>query len=87
MSQATQSPVLPSPKSARELLDLYFLDMRSALLETASAFDRIERAGGGADALAADPRIGRLLKALDIIAHSRGDRAARMLAAFSEPSA
>ena len=36
---------LGSPKGAAELLDMYFLDMRSALLEVAATLDRIERVG------------------------------------------
>ena len=44
-------PILGSPKTAEELLEIYFLDMRSALLETAAALDRIQRSenGGGYD--------------------------------------
>jgi hypothetical protein len=34
-----------SPKTAQELLDIYYLDIRCALLETAAALDRMERAG------------------------------------------
>jgi len=86
MTPATTPPAIPSPKSARELLDMYFLDMRSALLETASALDRMERAPGG-DAIAGDPRIAKLLQAMQIMAHERGDRAARILTALSEPPA
>ena len=47
---------LGARKSAAELLDMYYLDMRSALLETAAALDRIQRANG-AEAIFADPRI------------------------------
>ena len=86
MSQGMTPPVLPSPKSARELLDLCFLDMRSALLETASALDRMERAAGG-DAIAADPRVGLLMRAMEIIARERGNRVERILTALSDPPA
>ncbi|HNR97954.1 MAG TPA: hypothetical protein PKX48_03640 [Planctomycetota bacterium] len=84
MPKGDTPPVLPSPLSARELLDMHFLDMRSALLETAAAWDRIERAAG-ADQVAADPRLANLRAALEIIARGRGDRAARILTALSDP--
>ncbi len=41
---------LQSPKHPEELLDMYYNEMRSHLLEVASAFDRIERQGGTDDA-------------------------------------
>ena len=83
MTSATPGPALAGPKSARELLDMYFLDMRSHLLETASAFDRIERADGGAT-LGADPRARLLREACGIIAHGEGNRVERFLALFSD---
>ncbi len=54
-----------SPKTAEELLEIYFLDMRSALLETAAAMDRIERAENGVDVLK-DPRILMLKQACEM---------------------
>ena len=44
MTDATSPNTLPSGKTAMELLELYFLDMRSHLLEVAAGLDRIERA-------------------------------------------
>ena len=41
-----------SPKSARELLDLHFLDNRARLLDIASFLDRIDRSTGAAEARA-----------------------------------
>lgn len=41
-----------SPKPARELLDLYFLDNRARLLEIAAFLDRIDRSAGAAEARA-----------------------------------
>lgn len=78
------NPGLGSPKSAEQLLDMYFLDIRSALLETAAAFDRIERAEGGAD-IFSDPRIGNLRKAFDIIKNGKVNRAEQFLTLFSDP--
>jgi len=79
----SRNAVLESPKSAKQLLDMYFLDIRSALLETAAAFDRIERAEGGAE-IFEDPRLGNLKKACDIIKNSRENRAEQFLTLFSE---
>ncbi|HAK97541.1 MAG TPA: hypothetical protein DCM87_21760 [Planctomycetes bacterium] len=84
MLQGETPPVLPPPRSARELLDMYFLDMRSALVETAAAWDRIERAVG-AEEIEADPRLDKLRAALEIIARGHGDRAACILTALSDP--
>lgn len=70
---------LKPPKSASELLDLYYHDMRSHLLEVAAAFDRIERAGG-----AMEPRLQVLRKVAAIAVDDQPDRAVRFLEALSE---
>jgi len=75
---------LGSPKSAKQLLDMYFLDARSALLETAAVFDRIERAEGGAE-IFKDPRLSNLREACDIIKNGKVNRAEQFLTRFSEP--
>jgi hypothetical protein len=72
-----------SPQDAGQLLDLYFLDLRCHLLEAAAALDRIERAPGGAAAMA-DPRMVRLRASLEILASPGADRAERFLDFFSE---
>lgn len=65
---------LQPPKSADELLEMYYNDMRSHLLEVAAAFDRIDRAGG-----TADPRLKRLRRLARIVADEESDRAKRFL--------
>ena len=75
--------VLGSPKTAQELVDLYFLDMRSALLETAATLDRLERASNGRAAFN-DPRIVKLLKAAELLHTMRRNRAEQFLMLFSE---
>jgi len=70
---------LKSPKNAVELLDLYYHDMRSHLLEVAAAFDRIERAGE-----VDDPRLSALRKVAKIAVDNQPDRAVRFLEALSE---
>lgn len=73
---------MKSPKNASDLLDLYYLHMRSALVETAAGFDRIQRAEG-ADAVWRDSRLEELREAARILADDEPDRAALVLEKFS----
>lgn len=73
----------PSPKTAGELLDMYFHETRSHLLETAATFDRIARAPGAGDALQ-DPRMQKLRQALALLAEPGTDHAEAFLNLFSE---
>lgn len=84
MDNTPTKPVLASPRTAEKLLDLYFLDMRSALLETAATLDRIERAENGS-ATFQDPRIRKLVEACDILKEGRQNRAEQFLNLFSDP--
>jgi len=74
-----------SPKKADELLDLFFLEMRSHLLETAAALDRIERADGFGE-VKTDERLGKLTEALDILKRDGAKRAEEFLLLFSDPA-
>lgn len=65
-----------SPKPAVELLDMYYLHLRSALLETAAGLDRIQRAPGGG-ATSKDPRFMKLQQACAVLAGESADRAER----------
>ncbi len=76
MSAHTTLPVLGSPGTADQLLDMYYLDMRSALLEAAAAFDRVRSAPGG-DAALKDPRMVRLKQACALLADDEPDLARR----------
>jgi len=67
------------PKTAQELLEMYYLDMRSHLLEVAAAFDRIETARGKCE----DARLARLRAAAAIAVGREGDRARRFLELLS----
>ncbi len=78
-------PALSSPKTAEELLEIYFLDMRSCLLETAAAMDRIQRAENGNDVLK-DPRIHQLKGAMEILKSENEGRVERILRLLSDPS-
>lgn len=75
-------PMVP-PLTARELLDLYYLDARCHLLETAAILDRIERARGGDQALK-DERVRKLLDACRLLRETSGNRAERFLRLFSD---
>ncbi len=77
-------PILGSPKTAEELLEIYFLDMRSALLETAAAMDRIQRAENGNDILK-DPRIQKLQEGCEILKNEKPDRVGQLLCLLSDP--
>lgn len=79
-NEETDVKTAVSPKSGTELLDMYYLDLRSHLLEVAAGLDRIDRAGG-----AADPRLARLRQAAAIAADSRPDRVLRLLESLSVP--
>jgi hypothetical protein len=63
-----------SPLEAAQLVDMYYLSLRSALLETAAGLDRIQRAPGGETALQ-DPRIEQIRHACRIISGPGPDRA------------
>jgi len=77
-------PILGSPKTAGELLEIYFLIMRSALLETAAAMDRIQRAENGNDILK-DPRIQKLQEGCEILKNGKPDRVEQLLCLLSDP--
>ena len=70
---------LTPPKTATELLDLYWADLRSHLLEVAAIFDRLERAGGGEER-----RLPALRRAARIALDDQPERARRFLEELSE---
>ncbi len=84
MKNHRSTTTLVPPKSARELLDMYFLDARSALLETAAIFDRIDRAEDR-DALEDDQRLTLLRQACNLLSSPDPGRAEAFLKMFSEP--
>jgi hypothetical protein len=73
---------LPSGKSAAELLDMYFLDARMHLLETAAMLDRLERARGH-EKVRDDPRLKKLVEAARLLADGKPERAERFQRLFS----
>jgi hypothetical protein len=73
---------LPAGKSATELLDMYFLDARMHLLETAAFLDRLGRAREAAKVMK-DPRVKKLLAAAHRLADGKPERAERFQRLFS----
>jgi hypothetical protein len=73
-----------TPLSAPQVLDAYFLDARSRLLDLAAMLDRIDRGSDGA-AMKSDPRLARIRQALGVLAEGGSDRAARVQELFSLP--
>jgi len=71
--------VPPSPQNGRELLDLYYLDLRMHVLEAAAALDRIGTAGG-ADG---DPRLAKLQAGAKLLLDAQPGRARRFLELLS----
>ena len=73
---------LPSGKSAQELLDMYYLQARMHLLETAAILDRIERHPGFAE-VKSDPRLARIEGAARLLVDGEPERAERFQRLFS----
>jgi hypothetical protein len=69
-----------TPLSASRVLDQFFLDARSRLLDLAAVLDRIDRGDGSA---AADPRVERIRQALLTLLEHDGGRAERVQKLFS----
>jgi hypothetical protein len=68
--------------TAPQVLDREYLAIRSRLIDLAAALDRIDRAEGP---VAADPRIEKIHRSLDVLAGAAADRAERVQIVFSLP--
>lgn len=73
---------LKPPKSGEALMDMYYLEARSHLLETAAILDRIERAAAGGGALEAQ-KMQELFQACEILPMRGEPRAEKMLMLLS----
>ncbi|MCI0376067.1 MAG: hypothetical protein L0215_00525 [Gemmataceae bacterium] len=71
-----------NPLPADKALDAFFLEARCKLLDIAAILDRIGR-GRDAAALAKDPRLERIRKALEVLHDQSGGRAERIQQVFS----
>lgn len=66
----------------QQLLDLYFLEARSKLIDLAAFFDRLDRAEGEADF-----RLGALSRAMEELRRGpEAGRAERVLLSLSDPT-
>ncbi len=64
-----------------QILDLYFIEARSKLVELAAFMDRVERGSG-----AADFRWDAIRQAVRELGSTGGDRARQVLLALSDPT-
>ena len=71
-------------RDAKTTLDLTFLEMRWRALSLAADLDRIERAEGGKQLLASDPRLAKLRDALKMLVQNEPGRAERVQMIFSD---
>ena len=65
----------------QQVLDLYFMDARSKLIDLAAFLDRVERAEGKEDF-----RMKAFRAALTKLGRKNSDKAKRVLLAFSDPT-
>ncbi len=65
----------------QQVLDLYFLDARSKLIEVAAFLDRVDRADGGVDF-----RLAAFRQAMRHLADGAPRRAEKVLLALSDPT-
>lgn len=65
----------------QEVLDLYFMDARSKLIDLAAFLDRIERATGEADF-----RFEAFKRALDLLSAENASKARGVLMSLSDPT-
>ncbi|MDA3787107.1 MAG: hypothetical protein PF503_01200 [Desulfobacula sp.] len=78
----TEKAGLKPNKAAGEMLNMYYLEARSHLLETAAILDRIERASDGEKAME-DPRIKNLFKICEMLTQAKSNRAEQFLKMLS----
>jgi len=65
----------------QQVLDLYFLDARSRLIDLAAFMDRVERSAGKEDF-----RMSAFRKAIGQLGGKKNRRAEKVLLAFSDPT-
>jgi hypothetical protein len=73
-----------TPLPADRVLDQFFLEVRSKLLEAAAIFDRLGRGEGG-DAAASDPRAAKLRQAVVVLMSDAPNKAELLQQLFSLP--
>src|SRR5689334_10448041 len=74
-------PILRTAMTRQQVLDLYFMDARSKLIDLAAFLDRVQRAHGDEDF-----RIRSFRKALVELAGDKPQRAEAVLKSLSDPT-
>ena len=72
------------PLSREQVVDLYFLEHRAKMIDIAAFLDRVDRAQPGGEP--EDFRVGAMRHALSVLTDGEGQRARRVLDAFSDPT-
>ena len=75
---------MPTTRTAIEMLDRHFLELRHRVLDIAAGLDRIDRADDAAKTRL-DPRYLQLEEAVRLLIDGKSDRAERIQMAFSLP--
>ena len=73
------------PLTATQVLDLYFIENRSRVLDIASLLDRIDRYAGAEEARA-DYRYQAFVKTLRMLLEATGERTKAIQVSLSDPS-
>ena len=73
---------MTTTRTASDILNREYLEIRCKILELAAAMDRLERAPGS---VADDARMTKIREALGVVADERGDRAEQVQLIFSRP--
>ena len=71
---------MQATRSATDILNREYLEIRCKILELAAAMDRLERAPGS---VSDDARMTKIREALGVVADERGDRAEQVQLIFS----
>jgi hypothetical protein len=75
---------IPLPRSGTGLIDEYFIENRTRLLEVASYLDRLDRSGDAA--VDTDFRMRAFREALAVLCSASGGRVERIQMIFSDPT-
>ena len=73
------------PLSTRQIIDEYFIENRTKMLDIAAFLDRLDRSRDGEDA-GADFRVAAFKKALRILAEPSGERVRAIQMLLSDPT-
>lgn len=73
---------LPSPKTGRQIIDEFFIENRTRLLDVAAFLDRLDRAGGDGG----DFRMRAFREVLAVLCDGNAARTERIQMIFSDPT-